>query len=294
METGTADSGHADHRRALCGADRWFYCIALQSSADFCGKLADKDSFLYKGQSVSLCGVVSNPDGSCMDRRKTGEVGTDDFRQRDSAGGRGSIRAPFSELETSAAGKICRRIFMYAGRAFAWKRRPVDSAWSDGRTGNIQSFGAGEKRREVFDDMWGECRAFSSVSCAVGRYDVCSRRDSQNIFNSDSSSGHDGFCNGRLYCFPHSWSGSGIPFSDYRISAAKLLLAFDSFGNSGRSIRRVLQLGDVKSAGIVSQNSVFKRDRAFVDRVFDGRSAGTGDAVCIGKWFRIDRQSDKG
>lgn len=88
METGTADSGHADHRRALCGADRWFYCIALQSSADFCGKLADKDSFLYKGQSVSLCGVVSDPDGSCMDRRKTGEVGTDDFRQRDSAGGR--------------------------------------------------------------------------------------------------------------------------------------------------------------------------------------------------------------
>ena len=64
METGTADSGHVDHRRALCGADRWFYCIALQSSADFCGKLADKDSFLYKGQSVSLCGVVSDPDGS--------------------------------------------------------------------------------------------------------------------------------------------------------------------------------------------------------------------------------------
>ena len=72
----------------------------------------------------------------CLKMLLTGEVGvnqlsgpvavsythlTDDFRQRDSAGGRGSIRAPFSELETSAAGKICRRIFMYAGRAFAWK-----------------------------------------------------------------------------------------------------------------------------------------------------------------------------
>ena len=128
-------------------ADRWFYCIALQSSADFCGKLADKDSFLYKGQSVLLCGVVSDPDGSFMDRRKTGEVGTDDFRQRDSAGGRGSIRAPFSELETSTAGKICRWIFVYAGRAFAWKRRPVDSAWSDGRTGISRAWGGGKEKR---------------------------------------------------------------------------------------------------------------------------------------------------
>lgn len=149
METGTADSGHADHRRALCGADRWFYCIALQSSADFCGKLADKDSFLYKGQSVSLCGVVSDPDGSCMDRRKTGEVGTDDFRQRDSAGGRGSIRTPFSELETSAAAKFAGGFLCMLGGLSLGREGPSIQLGAMAGQGISRALGRG-KREEKF------------------------------------------------------------------------------------------------------------------------------------------------
>ena len=119
-----------------------------------------------------MCGVVFDFGSACMDCGKTGEVGTDDLRKRDPSGGRGDSREAFPKLETRAAGKICRRLFVYAGGSFSWKRRSVDPTWSHGRTGDIQSFGTGKKRREVFDDLRGECGTFCCFPCTAGRYDV--------------------------------------------------------------------------------------------------------------------------
>lgn len=111
-----------------------------------------------------MCGVVFDFGSACMDCGKTGEVGTDDLRKRDPSGGRGDSREAFPKLETRATGKICRRLFVYAGWSFSWKRRSVDPTWSHGRTGDIQSFGTGKKRREVFDDLRGRVRDFLLLS----------------------------------------------------------------------------------------------------------------------------------
>ena len=45
-----------------------------------------------------MCGVVFDFGSACMDCGKTGEVGTDDFRQRDSAGGRGEYPGAFLRI----------------------------------------------------------------------------------------------------------------------------------------------------------------------------------------------------
>ena len=65
------------------------------------------------------------------------------------SGGRGDSREAFPKLETRAAGKICRRLFVYAGWSFSWKRRSVDPTWSHGRTGISRALGRG-KREEKF------------------------------------------------------------------------------------------------------------------------------------------------
>ena len=150
VETRTANSGHADHRRALRRSCRWFCRIALPSGADFCGDGFERFFHPYERKSISMCGVVFDFDGSCMDCGKTGEVGTDDFRKRDSAGGRGDSREAFPKLETSATGKICRRIFVYAGRSFLGREGPSIQLGAMARLGDIQSFGTGEKEKRSF------------------------------------------------------------------------------------------------------------------------------------------------
>ena len=76
-----------------------------------------------------MCGVVFDFGSACMDCGKTGEVGTDDLRKRDPSGGRGDSREAFPKLETRAAGKICRRLFVYAGWSFSWKSRGYPELW---------------------------------------------------------------------------------------------------------------------------------------------------------------------
>ena len=81
-----------------------------------------------------MCGVVFDFGSACMDCGKTGEVGTDDLRKRDPSGGRGDSREAFPKLETRATGKICRRLFVYAGWVFLLEekvRRSNLEPWQD-------------------------------------------------------------------------------------------------------------------------------------------------------------------
>ena len=91
---------------------------------------------------------VSDPDGSCMDRRKTGEVGTDDF----GSGNRrwkGKYPGAFLRIGNECCRQNLQADFCVCWEGFRWKRRPVDSAWSDGRTGISRALGRG-KREEKF------------------------------------------------------------------------------------------------------------------------------------------------
>lgn len=97
-----------------------------------------------------MCGVVFDFGSACMDCGKTGEVGTDDLRKRDPSGGRGDSREAFPKLETRAAGKICRRLFVYAGWSFSWKRKVRRSNLEPWQDRGYPELWDGEKEKRSF------------------------------------------------------------------------------------------------------------------------------------------------
>ena len=167
---------NADHRRALRRSCRRICRAALPSGADFCGRLACKDSFLYERKSISMCGVVFDFGSACMDCGKTGEVGTDDLRKRD------------PQVEGEIAGRLSQNWKRVLPAKFAGGFLCMLGGLSLGREGpSIQlgamagqgisrALGRGKREDEVLMTC-GRVRTFCCFPCTAGRYDVCGRRD---------------------------------------------------------------------------------------------------------------------